>query len=106
MSEAADPTPRIDDAAGGPVLWVRVQPRARRDAAVGVHGEALKVALKAPPVDGAANAALLKFLGKLCGVAPSSLELVSGHGARSKRVAFPTLEHGALVQRIQEVLAG
>ncbi len=98
--------PRIDDASGGPVLWVRVQPRAKRTAAVGVHGEALKIALRAPPVDGAANAALLKFLGKLCGVAPSKLTLVSGHGGRSKRVAFPTLEHAELVARIEEALAG
>ncbi len=86
------------------MLSVRVQPRASRDALVGPHGDALKVALKAPPVDGAANKALLKFLGKLCGVAPSSLEILSGHTGRSKRVHFTTLGVDVLDDLVERAL--
>lgn len=96
--------PRIDSTGDGAVLWIRVQPRARRDAVAGVHGEALKISLKAPPVDGAANKALRVFLGQLCDVAPSTIEVVSGHSGRSKRVCFRTLDEAALARRVEEVL--
>ena len=98
--------PRIDASSEGAVLWVRVQPRAKRCAVRGTYGEALKVALRPPPVDRAANAALLKFLGRLCEVPPSSLALLSGHGGRSKRVVFRTLDSATLTRRIEEALEG
>ncbi len=96
--------PRIDSTGDGAVLWIRVQPRAKRDAVAGVYGDAVKISLKAPPVDGAANKALLKFLGRICGVAPSTIEVVSGHSGRSKRVAFRTLDVASLTRRMEEVL--
>lgn len=72
---------------GGTRLPVRVTPRARRDAIRGVREGALAVHLTAPPVDGAANDALCRWLGRtVLGVAPSSLTLVSGHTGRTKVV--------------------
>ena len=65
---------------------VRVVPRASRDRVVGVVGGALKVTLTAPPVEGAANAALCKLLAKALGVAKSSVEIVRGERGRTKRV--------------------
>jgi uncharacterized protein len=53
---------------------------------VGVHNGALKVALTAPPVEGAANKALLEFLAKLLGAPKSSVVLISGEGSRNKIV--------------------
>jgi uncharacterized protein (TIGR00251 family) len=53
---------------------------------MGVHNGALKVALTAPPVDGAANKALLEFLAKTLGVPKSGVSLVSGQASRSKVV--------------------
>lgn len=94
-------SPRIDQSGDGAVLSVRVQPRARREGVVGVHGEALKIALRAPPVDGAANAALAKFLGGLCGVPPSTVRIVSGQTGRSKRVLFETLDAQTLARRLE-----
>jgi hypothetical protein len=67
-------------------LLVRVQPRASRDQVMGPRGDRLKVCLTAPPVEGAANDGLVRFLARELGVAPSRVTVVSGHGAREKRV--------------------
>ena len=57
---------------------VHVQPRATRSEIVGLHGEALKVRLQAPPVDGAANEALVTLLAERLGVARRSVRVVAG----------------------------
>lgn len=66
-------------------LWVHVQPRASRDEIVGLHGEALKVRITAPPVDGKANKHLGQFLAKAFGVSKGAVELVSGETGRDKQ---------------------
>jgi uncharacterized protein (TIGR00251 family) len=71
---------------GGVTLRVRVHPRASRDALGGEHGGALVVRLAAPPVDGAANEALARFLGKALGVAPSAVSVLHGATSRNKVV--------------------
>jgi hypothetical protein len=63
---------------------VRVAPRASRNRVVGIQDGALKVALTAPPVDGAANEALKKLLAKALGVAKSDVEILRGDRARIK----------------------
>lgn len=68
------------------LLTLRLQPRASRDEIAGPYGDALKVRITAPPVDGKANAHLLRFLAELFDVAPSSVELLSGETGRDKRV--------------------
>ena len=65
---------------------VRVQPRASRSEVAGVHGDALKVRLTAPPVDGAANAALIELLADLLAVSRNALRIVAGEHARGKVV--------------------
>ncbi len=65
---------------------VRVQPRAARNEVAGVQGVALKVRLNAPPVDGAANEALVRFLARALGVAPRQVRIVSGATARLKTI--------------------
>jgi uncharacterized protein (TIGR00251 family) len=65
---------------------VRVQPRASRDEIAGVHGEALKVRLRAPPVDGAANEALVAFLAVRLSVAKQRVRVVAGASSRAKVV--------------------
>lgn len=67
---------------------LRVQPRASRDEIVGPHGEALKVRITAPPVDGKANAHLIRFLAKVFRVAPNAITLLSGESGRNKRVVI------------------
>ena len=78
--------------AGAPIT-VRLTPRARADRILGVERDArglsvLKVAVTAPPVDGAANAALIALLAKEFGLAKSAVTLVAGAAARVKRVAL------------------
>lgn len=68
------------------ILRVRVQPRASRDEVCGLQGEALKIRITAPPVDGKANAHLIRFLAREFGVAKSAVELLSGETGRDKRL--------------------
>jgi uncharacterized protein (TIGR00251 family) len=65
---------------------VRVSPRASREAIGGVHDGALKIALTAPPVEGAANAALIALLAKALGVPKRAVRVVSGESSRQKRI--------------------
>lgn len=68
------------------MLFCHLQPKAADDGFAGLHGERLKIRIKAPPVDGKANAYLLKFLAAQFGVAPASVSLQSGDGSRQKTV--------------------
>ena len=65
---------------------VHVQPRASRSEIVGVHGAALKVRLQAPPVDGAANDALVGLLAERLGVPRRSVHVGAGATSRAKQV--------------------
>ncbi len=67
-------------------LTVHVQPRASRTEAAGEHGDALKVRLAAPPVEGEANRELVRWLAKQVGVPPSRVRIVTGESARRKVV--------------------
>ena len=67
-------------------IMIHAQPRASRSEVVGLHGDALKVRLAAPPVDGAANAELIRVMAKVLGVPKSSVEVTHGHSGRSKVV--------------------
>ena len=71
---------------GAIVLALHVQPGAKRTGAAGEHGGALRIRLAAPPVDGKANAELLRFLAETCGVATSAVELIAGTSGRDKRL--------------------
>ncbi len=67
-------------------LVLHVQPRARRTEVVGRHGDAIKVRLAAPPVDGAANEALVRFVADALGVPRAAVRLVAGGSSRRKVV--------------------
>lgn len=71
----------------GVILSVHACPRATRSAVCGLHGDALKVKLRAPPVDGEANLELVRFLAGELGVARSRVTILSGLTGRAKRVA-------------------
>lgn len=68
------------------LLDLHVQPGAKRSGFVGLHGDALKLRLAAPPVDGKANAALCDFIAGCCGLPRGAVTLVSGQTSRRKRV--------------------
>lgn len=65
-------------------LTLHVQPGAKKTEVAGVHGDALKIRLAAPPVDGKANAALIAFVADRLGLAKSAVSLKSGQTSRRK----------------------
>ena len=71
---------------GGCELMILVQPRASRTKVLGEHDGRLKIALAAPPVDGAANAALIEFLSDALGVRRAEITLLDGEASRRKRL--------------------
>ena len=77
----------VRDTAQGARFALRVQPRASRNAIAGVVGDAVKLAITAPPVDGKANQAVIEFLAELFGVSKSSVTIVSGETGRNKVIA-------------------
>ena len=77
---------RIQKNSRGVVFKILVQPRSSQNKLVGLHDDALKVKLTAPPVNNAANRMSIKFLAKAIGVPKSSLEIVSGHNSRNRKV--------------------
>ncbi|MBI4997692.1 MAG: YggU family protein [Rhodocyclales bacterium] len=68
------------------VLSLHIQPGAKKTEVAGLHGEALKIRLHAPPVDGKANDALIAFLAERLGVPKARVVLEAGQTSRSKRV--------------------
>jgi uncharacterized protein (TIGR00251 family) len=90
----------LRDTADGLTLRVRVQPRASKDALVGEREGALVVRLTAPPVEGRANDALARVLGRALGVAPSSVRVLRGESGRDKLVAVAGLAAAAARERL------
>jgi uncharacterized protein (TIGR00251 family) len=68
------------------ILAIHLQPGAAQDALAGTHGDRLKIRITAPPVNGRANGHLIRFLAAQFGVPRNQVELLAGHGSRSKRV--------------------
>ena len=76
----------VQETSAGVTFNVFIQPRSSKNSVVGLYGDALKIKLTAPPVEGAANRMCIEFLAKQLGVAKSTLSIVSGHSGRNKRI--------------------
>jgi uncharacterized protein len=76
----------VKNVPGGVTFAVRATPRARKNEVVGMQGDALKVKLAAPPIEGAANASLCTFLAEQLGVHRNAVTLVAGQTSRQKVV--------------------
>ena len=81
-------------------LVIHVVPRAARTEVVGPHGDAIRVRLAAPPVDGAANEELVRFLAERLGVTRRSITIASGATARRKTVRIAGLAPAAARDRL------
>jgi hypothetical protein len=77
------------------ILLLRVQPRASRNEIAGPYGDRLRVRVAAPPVDGEANAVLLRFLAQTFGVPPADVRLERGQTGRNKQVRIRGAASGA-----------
>ncbi len=89
----------ITEANGGVTFAVRVVPRSSRNQIIGVEGGALKIKLTAPPVEGAANAALIEFIAEWLGVRRSAVSIVSGDKARNKIVKVMGVTRSQVLER-------
>ncbi|MDT3737455.1 MAG: DUF167 family protein [Denitratisoma sp.] len=89
------------DAAGCLTIRLHIQPGAKKTEIAGLHGEALKIRLAAPPVDGKANTALIAFLAKQLGVPKAQVELIGGAASREKRLRI----NGAPAEAIARFLS-
>lgn len=78
------PSPALSNTASGVLIRVHAQPGAKKTEVVGLHGEAIKIRVHAPPVEGRANEELVRFLAKTLGVARSQVSLSKGDTSRSK----------------------
>ena len=83
-------------------IAVRVQPRAGRDRVVGAHGGALKVQVSAPPVEGAANQAVIIVLAEWLGVPRRSVAVLRGHSGRDKLIEIVSDDPQALAIAIAD----
>jgi len=77
---------------GGVVLTLHIQPRASKNEICGVQGNALKIRLTSPPVEGAANKLCREFLADLFDVPKSAVEIISGETSRHKRVRIASTD--------------
>lgn len=82
-------------------LYLHVQPGASRSEVVGHHGDAIKVRLAAPPIDGRANDALCRYLAKCLGVKRQDVRLVRGAASRAKCVAVRGIDRATALERLQ-----
>ncbi len=79
-----------------PVITLYIQPGAKQSRVVGLHDGLPKIAIKARPIDGEANEALITFLAELGGVPKRSIEILSGQTSRTKRLEVDQLVVSAL----------
>ena len=90
----------VRDTPAGGTFAVKVHPRAKKNAITGELGEALKLSLTAPPVDGRANEACIEFFANLLDVPRSSVTIASGETGRNKVMRVTGISAGAVRRRI------
>jgi uncharacterized protein (TIGR00251 family) len=90
----------VSESPAGVTFSVRIHPRAHKNAITGALGDALKVSLTAPPVEGKANAACIEFFANLLKVPRSSVTIAAGQTSRNKRIAVAGLTAQQLRDRL------
>ncbi|HLY97588.1 MAG TPA: DUF167 domain-containing protein [Candidatus Angelobacter sp.] len=94
----------VHESAKGITFAVKVHPRARKNAITGTVGDAVKLALMAPPVEGKANQAVIEFFADLFQIPRSSVTIASGETSRNKVVRVSGISRAAVEQRLNAAL--
>lgn len=94
----------LKESATGISFAVKVHPRARKNAITGTTGDALKLALTAPPVDGKANQAVIEFFADLFAISRSSVTIASGETSRNKVIRVNGISAEQVRQKLQAAL--
>jgi uncharacterized protein (TIGR00251 family) len=96
----------VRDTAQGATFSVKVHPRAKKNAITGEVGDALKLSLTAPPVEGAANDACVRFLAEVLELPRSSVTIAAGESSRQKLIRVAGLAAGEVERRLQAAAQG
>ena len=96
----------IHDTPAGARFQIKVHSRARKNAITGVVGEAIKLAIIAPPAEGRANQACIRFLAEFLNVPRSSVTIAAGESSRKKVVAVRGLSAKQVESRLKMVVSG
>ena len=94
----------LTETAKGVAFAVKVHPRARKNAITGTVGDALKLALTAPPIEGRANQAAIEFFAELFQIPRASVTIASGLNSRNKVVRLSGLSGAMVEQRLMAIL--
>ena len=95
----------INETAAGVTFAIKVQPRAKRNAILGELGDALKVALTAPPVDGKANQACVEFFSEILRVPRSAVMIAAGQTSRNKVIRVVGISAALVRERLKGATA-
>jgi len=95
----------IRDTPSGATFQIKVQPRAKRNAVRGEVGDALKIALTAPPLEGRANEACIAFFAELLNVSRSSITIAAGETSRNKLIRVSGLSAAQVEAKLRDALA-
>ena len=96
----------LQETAKGITFAIKVHPRARKNAITGIVGDALKLGLTAPPVEGKANQAAIEFFADLFAIPRSSVTIASGETSRNKVIRISGLNRAAVDERLSAALTG
>lgn len=99
LSDLLTPTPV------GVRIPVQAQPRAGRNRVVGVHGDAIKIQIASPPVDGAANDAIVRYVAKVLDVPRGSITLVQGERSRHKIIEVSGMGVAEVAERLEGAIS-
>ena|SRR5438045_43280 len=94
----------IQQTAKGVTFAVKVHPRARKNAITGIVGDALKLALTAPPVEGKANQSVIEFFAEVFEIPRSSVTIASGETRRQKVIRISGLSGETVRQRLEQIV--
>ncbi len=96
----------IEEIKEGLLICINVQPKASKTEIVGIHKDALKIKLTSPPVDGAANSLLIKFISKELGIAKSRINLRSGERSRQKKIIIEGMSEKEFLKKLDGKIRG
>jgi len=94
---------KVKETSGNLIVMLHVQPRAKRCEVAGLHDGSLKIKVTAPPIDDAANRAIIEFLAKSLGISKSMLQILAGNKSRDKMLQISGLSLAEFDARISRL---
>ena len=96
----------IKELSEGLLISINVQPRSSKTEIIGMHQNSLKIKLTSPPVEGAANSLLIKFISKKLGIAKSKIVLKSGEKSRQKKLIIKGCSKEEIIKKLAANIQG